>query len=274
MELYRPEFLISWHAAVLKLVLKVKLSICTEAKSQRGREHCQLDWSSIVSHFSNTAKHFVFVVSPSWSHLSCQNGKLFFLSAMNHPCRSVSQFQIINWSLGEKMSPWQPCTIIMSTRLRPSSALFTVKFPSSCQTRFAPCYFTTEHAVRVQVWAVSSVSISHTSAPQPARLLCHVVISEWRRCNDQEVVNTQIWLCFMVVTFLSDLYRRALQVVCDKFQGQGWKCDCQVVKHLTRCCLLRRAYRVVDEGSGRRVRATHSLLIRWLLWHFEFIYCI
>lgn len=95
MELHRLEHIISWHSAALKLLLKVKGCESTSTRT--------LWLSSLLSAIPQTRPQTFCFPCPTFliaSLLSEQ--KAIFLSAMNHLCRSVSQFQIINWSLGRK----------------------------------------------------------------------------------------------------------------------------------------------------------------------------
>lgn len=163
--------------------------------------------------------------------------KAIFLSAMNHPYRSVSQFQIINWGLGTENIPMQPCTIITSTWLCLSNALSAVKFPSSASTL--------DILLPAKTWTLTACSL------EQAHFLCHVVIvviiSEWQMCNDREVVNTELWLSFMVtISDLCIVLHFRLYVINPKDKGGNF--NCQVVKHSTlRFCLHVFAYQVLME---------------------------
>lgn len=176
MELHRLEHIISWHSAALKLLLKVKGCESTSTRT--------LWLSSLSSAIPQTRPQTFCFPCPTFliaSLLSEQ--KAIFLSAMNHLCRSVSQFQIINWSLGRKKTKQKSkspvleagrFTIITSTCRRPSRALSAVKLPAVSTPWVQTALTAAETGCGKKP---QSANISHTLLPDLPCLLCQVVIA-------------------------------------------------------------------------------------------------
>lgn len=133
----RPKLIISWCSY---------RSTCVTSQTlhQHGGKNISEDESSLavnltappLSAISQTQPNILFSLSPPFLIASLLSNleSYYFFSFSYHPGRSMSQFQITNWRLGQKMSPMQPRTIIVSTWLCPSSALSIVKFPGSAHT--------------------------------------------------------------------------------------------------------------------------------------------
>lgn len=135
MEAHTPGLIISWHTAVLKLVLKVKS--CESAPRQKSQTRRGTLWLStwLVLRCQPFLKHgqtFCFRCLPFLIASLLSKQKSYF--SFSHEsslqiCVTVSNNKLKS---GTANVPVQPCTIIASTWLHPSSALSTVKNPKQC----------------------------------------------------------------------------------------------------------------------------------------------
>lgn len=140
MELHRPKHIISWHSAVLKLVLKVKS--CESAGTQKvSKDENTLAVNLTgppLSAISQTRPNILFSLSPLPDRISPVKTESYFSFSYESSlqiCVTISNNKLKSRT---ENVPVQPCTIITSTWRRPASALSTVKFPSGAHALDKP----------------------------------------------------------------------------------------------------------------------------------------
>ena len=139
MEAYRPELMISWRTAVLKLELEVKLCISVEARSQQGWEHFVNLTGPPLSAISQTRPNILFSLSSLPDRISpvkAENYFSFSYESSLQICVTISNNKLKSWT---QNVPMQPCTIIMSTWLLPFKCIIHCKkSPSSAHSLDTP----------------------------------------------------------------------------------------------------------------------------------------